>query len=189
VTHASDSPFVHISVDEEFDEMFELAPVESAAVEAIKRELVEGPSEATVSITNDAELQRLNSQFRCADKPTDVLSFGSEDASNGSVPTSDPEFVSGPEEAPSLGEIIISFDQAKLQADVAGRPVEHELALLATHGILHLLGFDHAEPETERDMFARTDRILEAVLGADAMPIMPVMDSLDDIASTAKVGG
>jgi hypothetical protein len=70
VTHASDSPFVHISVDEEFDEMFELAPVESAAVEAIKRELVEGPSEATVSITNDAELQRLNSQFRGADKPT-----------------------------------------------------------------------------------------------------------------------
>jgi probable rRNA maturation factor len=189
VTPASGSPLVHISVDEEFDEMFELAPVESAASEAIARELVKGPNEATISITNDAELQRLNLQFRGADKPTDMLSFGSEDAHNGTVPTSDPEFISGPDESPSLGEVIISFDQAKRQADIAGRPVEHELALLATHGILHLLGFDHADAVTERDMFARTDRILEAVLGADAMPIMPVMDSLDDIAAAEKVGG
>jgi probable rRNA maturation factor len=189
VTPASGSPLVHISVDEEFDEMFELAPVKSAATEAILHELVEGPSEATVSITSDEELQRLNFQFRGADKPTDVLSFGSEDASNGTVPVSDPDFVSGPDESPSLGEVIISFDQAKIQADIADRPVEHELALLATHGVLHLLGFDHADADTERDMFGRTDRILEAVLGADAMPIMPVMDSLDDIAAAAKVGG
>lgn len=189
VTHATDSPLVHISVDEEFDKMFELAPVESAAIEAIKRELIEGPNQANVSITNDEELQRLNLQFRATDKPTDVLSFGSEDASNGNVPSSDPNFVSSPEEAPSLGEVIISFNQAKLQANFAGRPVEHELALLATHGTLHLLGFDHAEPETERDMFARTDQILEAVLGTDAMPITPVMNSLDDTPSTARVGG
>jgi probable rRNA maturation factor len=189
VTPASGSPLVHISVDEEFDEMFELAPVKSAATEAIRRELVEGPGEATVSITNDAELQRLNLQFRGTDQPTDVLSFGSEDASNGTVPISDGDFVSGPDESPSLGEVIISFDQAKLQADVAGRPVEHELALLATHGVLHLLGFDHTDADTERDMFSRTDQILEAVLGADAMPIMPVMDSMDDIPAATKVGG
>ncbi|NQW16132.1 MAG: rRNA maturation RNase YbeY [Chloroflexi bacterium] len=169
--------------------MFDVAPVESAATESIARELVEGPNEVTISITSDEELRRLNLQFRGVDKPTDVLSFGSDDASNGTVPASDPDFVTGPDEMPSLGEIIISFDQAKLQADVAKRPVEHELALLATHGVLHLLGFDHADAETERDMFSRTDRILEAVLGPEAMPIMPVMDSLDDMAATAKVGG
>ncbi len=189
MTPASGTPIVHISIDEEFEEMFEVARVESAATEAILRELVEGPNEATLSITNDEELRRLNLQFRGVDKPTDVLSFGSDEASNGTVPASDPEFVSGPDESPSLGEVIISFDQAKLQADVAGRPVEHELALLAAHGILHLLGFDHADADSQRVMFGRTDRILEAVLGADAMPIMPVMDSLDDIAAAPMVGG
>jgi probable rRNA maturation factor len=189
VTPASGSPIVHVSVDEEFDEMFDLAPVGLAATETILRELVEGPNEVAVSITNDMELQRLNLQFRGLDKPTDVLSFGSEEASNGTVPATDPAFVSGPDEAASLGEVIISFDQAKLQADVARRPIEHELALLATHGVLHLLGFDHADGDSQRAMFGRTDRILEAVLGADAMPIMPVMDSLDDISAAAKVGG
>ena len=85
MTPASGSPIVHVSVDEEFDEMFDLAPVGLAATETILRELVEGPNEAAVSITNDMELQRLNLQFRGLDKPTTRLQTSVPDDMRGRV--------------------------------------------------------------------------------------------------------
>jgi probable rRNA maturation factor len=72
------------------------------------------------------------------------------------------EFVS-PEEVVRLGEVIISLDTAKRQAAEAGRALEAEVAHLLVHGILHLLGYDHAEPEEERAMQARERELLAGV--------------------------
>jgi probable rRNA maturation factor len=102
---------------------------EAATAVAPKRAL-------TCLITSDAELQRLNREFRRKDYPTDVLSFPS---GNGQ----------------ELGEIAISLDRALEQASRMGHSVEEELRILILHGILHLCGMDH---ETDSGGMARAER-------------------------------
>ena len=99
-------------------------------------------------VTNDKELRRLNRQFRKKDYATDVLSFRLENAGD-SV----------------LGEIAISFDKAKQQAEEHGHAVGDEVALLMLHGVLHLLGMDH---ETDRGQMARAERQWRSSLGLPA---------------------
>ena len=186
------TPVIDLSVDEPFEHRFDQAVVESAAAAAIRRELIRlgrtGPAHVSITVTDDSELQRLNRDFRGLDKPTDVLAFGSVDALDGDVNQAGDGFPTPPGQTPTLGDVIISFDQAARQAETAGRPVEHELALLATHGVLHLLGFDHANATDEAVMFGKTDEILAEVLGRDAMPVTPVMDALDDVSPAAGTG-
>ena len=88
-------------------------------------------------ITSDEELRRLNRQFREKDHPTDVLSF--------------PAL----EQADVLGDIAISFEQAKQQAAERRHTVGEEIGVLMLHGVLHLLGMDH---ESDRGQMARTER-------------------------------
>ncbi len=176
------TPAVDLSVDEPFEHRFDQAVVESAGAAAIRRALKSGPAHVSIIVTDDAELQRLNRDFRGLDRATDVLSFGSANAFSGDVKDDGDGFVTPPGQTATLGDVIISFDRAARQAAIAGRPIEHELALLAAHGVLHLLGFDHANAVDEAAMFARTNEILTEVLGPDAMPVTPVMDTLDDVA-------
>jgi probable rRNA maturation factor len=98
-------------------------------------------------ITNDEELRRLNRQFRKKDYATDVLSF----------PALENDDV--------LGEIAISFDQAKQQAAERHHRVGEEIAVLMLHGLLHLLGMDH---ETDRGQMARAERKWRSSLGLPA---------------------
>ncbi len=182
------TPAVDLSVEEPFDHRFDRAVVESAAAAAIRRELKSGPPHVSITVTDDGELQRLNRDFRGLDTPTDVLSFGSTEAIEGAVKEEEDGFVTPPGQTPTLGDVVISFDQAARQAETAGRPVEHELALLAAHGVLHLLGFNHANAADETVMFGKTDEILTEVLGPDAMPVTPVMEALDDIAPASGTG-
>lgn len=109
---------------------------------------------------------------------TDVLSFATAPADNGEVREDQGEFVMPPSIRPALGDIVMSYPQARRQAEAAGRPVEHEIALLTAHGVLHLLGYDHANPEDERVMFSKTDDILAEVLGPEAVPMIPVLDEI-----------
>ena len=102
----------------------------------------------TIAITTDDEIQHLNSQFRGIDLPTDVLSFSSDELD----PASGVRY---------LGDIVISFNRASIQAASAGHPVLDELKLLVIHGILHLLGYDHDTPETKSKMWAIQDQLLE----------------------------
>ena len=67
-----------------------------------------------------------------------------------------------------VGEVIISYPQCQRQADARGKSVEDELALLITHGVLHLLGYDHVEPEDEREMQALEQKVLARVGLAEA---------------------
>jgi probable rRNA maturation factor len=89
-----------------------------------------------VLITGDAELRRLNRQFRNKDYPTDVLSF----------PAATPD---------SLGDLAISLGRARAQAREFGHTVEDEIRILMLHGVLHLLGMDH---ETDSGAMARTEK-------------------------------
>jgi len=87
--------------------------------------------------------------------PTDVMSFPMDELEPGGRPDS-------PEPGPSmLGDIVLCPEFAMGQAQKAGHSLDHELALLTVHGVLHLLGYDHAEPEEEKEMFALQAQLLE----------------------------
>ena len=123
----------------------------------------------SVVIADDEALLELNARYRGEAAVTDVLSFSPHhagpylgDDGEGASDDADgfPDFPApdgGPEE---LGEVVISYPQAKRQAREAGRPVALEVETLVAHGVLHLLGYDHAEPDEERAMFALQDAAL-----------------------------
>ncbi len=72
-------------------------------------------------------------------------------------------FISAPEAQNYLGDVVISFPTAERQAAAVGHSVAEELCLLTVHGVLHLLGYDHASPEEEADMWARQSQILASL--------------------------
>jgi probable rRNA maturation factor len=87
--------------------------------------------------------------------PTDVMSFPMDELEPGGRPDT-------PDPGPSmLGDIVLCPQFAAKQAEAAGHSLGHELALLTVHGVLHLLGYDHAEPEEEKEMFALQRQLLE----------------------------
>ena len=102
-----------------------------------------------VLITDAEEIQRLNFSYRQIDRVTDVLTFP---AWEGDVILCPPDGY--------LGDIAICFERAQEQAEEYGHSLERELAFLAVHGALHLLGYDHMEPDDERKMLAQQDEIL-----------------------------
>ena len=99
-------------------------------------------SEVSVTLTNDQRIHELNLQYRGIDRPTDVLSFAFRDSD-------EPEIFSDADQPEILGDIIISIDRAKSQAEEFGHSIRREIVFLTVHGILHLLGYDHME-ETDR---------------------------------------
>jgi probable rRNA maturation factor len=116
---------------------------------------LEGTESAQMSllITDDGTIRTLNAQYRGVDEVTDVLSFSAEHPGHWEGETEPPEdiggvdFVMPPGEPSPLGEVIVSYSQAQRQAEERGAPLEHELALLVVHGVLHLTGHDHLDPE------------------------------------------
>jgi probable rRNA maturation factor len=111
-----------------------------------------GPSELTLVITDDDGIQALNRDFLGKDAPTDVLAFAALEDSG--------PFVAAPEAGGYLGDVIVSYPRAVAQAREHGHSPEQELNLLVVHGILHLLGYDHADDEGKAVMWARQDAIL-----------------------------
>lgn len=108
--------------------------------------------EVSVLLTDDGEIHELNRTWRGKDKPTDVLAFAYDEA-GGPI---------GP-----LGDVIISIERAAKQAASRRVTLDAELELLAVHGTLHLLGYDHAEPEEAREMRARTRAIRRKIAAAE----------------------
>ena len=118
-----------------------------------------GSSALSIVIADDETVRDLNNRFRGVDEVTDVLAFG---ATSENAPTpSDAAFPPLPGEE-SLGEVVVSQPQAARQAPANGATVERETALLIVHGVLHLLGHEHAEPEGAAAM----RRLEEQALGA-----------------------
>jgi len=104
-----------------------------------------------IVVTDDATVRELNRRYAGEDAPTDVLSFSLREGEPFPRPGRRP---------PPLGEVVVSLPTAERQARAAGRPLRQEVAHLLVHGILHLLGYDHARPEEEREMRAREEAIL-----------------------------
>jgi probable rRNA maturation factor len=101
------------------------------------RRRVTGGREFQCLITGDAEMQRLNREFRKKDYPTDVLSFPTEPGAHKK------RREAGMPEPCSLGDIAISLDRARAQAREFGHAVDDEICILMLHGVLHLMGMDH----------------------------------------------
>jgi len=113
--------------------------------------------EIGLRLTDDTEIQELNAQYRHQNKPTDVLSFA---ALEGDYPLSEEMLAS---ESLYLGDIVISIDTAQRQAQQQDYPLPTELAWLASHGLLHLLGWDHPDEESLSQMLKQQVILLEAV--------------------------
>jgi len=142
---------ISIQVDEPFAAEVDAADLAQVIVAALASE-GRADAEVTLVITDDEAMAALNQQYRGVAGPTDVLSFPAQEPA--------PGFVSAPEADAYLGDIIIALPFTRRQAAELGRPLAAELRLLAAHGVLHLLGYDHAEPAEEAAMWARQDAIL-----------------------------
>ena len=106
-------------------------------------------TEVSILLTRDADIRLLNKEFRSIDQPTDVLSFPQNQDEDLSIPGK--KF---------LGDIAVSLDTAKIQANEHGLVLKEEIVLLLIHGILHLLGYDHEISEQEDKKMRITTREL-----------------------------
>ncbi len=123
---------------------------------ALRRQRCAPNTTVGVVLVSDRAIRRLNRRFLGRDRPTDVLAFpGGTDGPR--APGSGPRY---------LGDVVISADRARVQARQAGHPVRSEVALLAVHGVLHLLGYDDHRPADAAAM-ARRQRTLVAETGLE----------------------
>lgn len=136
-------------ITEEFEKLFN-----DVVKESLRYEEFDPECEVSLSIVSNDEIQEINKQFREIDAPTDVLSFPLltfEEGEQADVNENN-EIM--------LGDIIISIDKAKAQADEYGHGLRRELAFLTAHSMLHLMGYDHMEEEEQTEMFKKQDDIL-----------------------------
>ena len=130
--------------------------VRRAVETTLDYEQYENPIEVSVTFTDNEGIRELNRKFRNIDRATDVLSFPLFDYTGESEEPPVDEFVG------MLGDIVISLEQAKKQAEEFGHSFEREAAFLTVHSMLHLLGYDHeAGGDEEADMRRRQREILD----------------------------
>ena len=121
--------------------------------EACKELDIQDDLELSVIFVDDKRIHEINRESRHIERSTDVISFALED--------SEQYYIEGmPRE---IGDIFISIDHAKMQAEEYGHSFFREMCFLFTHGLLHLLGFDHMNEEDEKVMFGRQKTILDAL--------------------------
>ena len=121
----------------------------SLALRVLRAESCTEDTEVSILLTDDECITILNGQYRDAEGPTDVLSFSQHEGED--------EFVS---EENVLGDVVISVETAKRQADERGADLDPEIDMLLVHGLLHLLGYDHAESDEAEKLFARQSELL-----------------------------
>ena len=121
--------------------------------QALKTLGIEDDVEVSCVLVDDERIHEINREYRHIDRSTDVISFAMED--------NDQFYVEGMPR--TLGDIFISVDHAKKQAEEYGHSLRREMCFLFTHGILHLLGYDHMTDEQEKEMFGLQDQILGAL--------------------------
>ena len=173
---------VHLTIEEPFQEELAAGWVRRVVSSAMSQALPPGrEAQVAVLVTGDQTVRQLNRDYRGVDEVTDVLSFSAEhsgpwegegppvaDPSPGSdCPGESLEFKLPPGELPPLGEVIVSYPQARRQA-LERQPsdplaVGRELALLLVHGVLHLVGYDHGEPVETVRMQEREQAALASV--------------------------
>ena len=124
--------------------------LEHAARVALVHESEAEDSDLSIVLTDNVQLQEVNLNYLGIDAPTDVLSFPASETN----PETDRRY---------LGDILISVPRAQSQAEAAGHSLESEIQLLVVHGVLHLLGHDHAEPDEKARMWQAQAEILDSL--------------------------
>ena len=162
-------------------ELYEALPVEELARFVMEGEGLPANAEVSVSFVDDAQMARLNAEFRGKEGPTDVLSFECDGLDDGfddfagfggvaGPDAGDAPDAASPADAPAqlleapylLGDVVIAPDVLARQTQRFGTTFEGELSLLVVHGLLHLCGYDHIDDDEAREMEAREVELLEA---------------------------
>ncbi|MBQ9279843.1 MAG: rRNA maturation RNase YbeY [Clostridia bacterium] len=139
---------------EEIDNLEEENLIKKVIDCVLKEESIKRNLDVYVTLTNNQVIQKINAEHRNIDRPTDVLSFPMFDREE--IPSLHTEG----ETEDILGDIIISVEKVREQAEEYGHSFERELAYLVTHGMLHLLGYDHMIEEEKAVMRKREEEIL-----------------------------
>ncbi|MFC1922446.1 rRNA maturation RNase YbeY [Chloroflexota bacterium] len=138
---------VFLNIADQYSDFLNSSHLERSVLAALNHQGVSPDSDLTILVDDDQRIQKLNYEYLSIDAPTDVLAF--------------PAGFSDPDTGHTyLGDVIISFPQAKSQANKQGHPLEAEIQLLVVHGVLHLLGFDHLESEDKEIMWSAQSQIL-----------------------------
>ena len=182
LSNTEPSRAIDIAVAEPFGQELSEAWLRWVTECALQAALLPGePGQMSLLIADDDAIRELNREFRGLNEVTDVLSFSASHAGywqgeaeapadrylKPSLPEEDSlGFVLPPDELPVLGDVVISYPQARRQAQERGKLVERELALLIVHGVLHLMGYDHLAPEETAVMQAKERAALSLVLDA-----------------------
>lgn len=127
-----------------------------AALQAAEGALDGPPVEISLVLTSDAAVQELNRDWRGQDKPTNVLSFATQDEEDAPVVVGAPLL---------LGDIVMAFGTCRREATEQGKEFAHHAAHLVVHGVLHLLGWDHEEDESEAEEMERLEAAILARFG------------------------
>ena len=151
---------IDVQVDEAFAPLVQVHELQRVAA-AVLLHAQAADGRLVIVVTDDDAVQTLNREYRMVDAATDVLSFPAQDVAGDA-----PELVLPPELAAEmrqyLGDVVIAYPYAARQAAHFGNSVAAELRLLTAHGVLHLLGYDHATSEDEAEMWAVQEQVLSA---------------------------
>ena len=153
---------INVLVDEDLEGCPEATWLESLVEKVLIDQGVDSRAELGLVMVGQARIRQLNLSYLGQDEPTDVLSFSMLAEPSGAEIA---PFVAPPDGIKHLGEVIISYPQAVIQAAEHRHSVQREIATLLIHGVLHILGFDHDEPERERQMRATEAEILSHIEG------------------------
>lgn len=147
-----------IEVDDALADEIDVAAIRAAIVATLAAHTASDAA-VTVVLTTDDEVRALNAQFRGVDAPTDVLSFPARETQP-DAPTLVLPAEMAAELERYLGDLVIAYPYSARQAAHYGNSITAELQLLAVHGVLHLLGYDHQDATSEAVMWAQQERVL-----------------------------
>lgn len=150
---------INVLIDDRFEEYLDINWLQSVVRQVLMAQDVSSDAEVGLVIASQERVQELNRGYLGKDTPTDVLAFSMLPAGG------EPSFVLPPDGVLHLGEVIISYPQAVIQAEEQGHPVKKEMVILIIHGLLHLLGYEDEKPESKCQMVAREGEILSQIEG------------------------
>jgi probable rRNA maturation factor len=150
---------INVLIDEELKGKLEVSWLRSIAEQVLAAQGVGTNVELGLVIATRERVKQLNRDYLGRDEPTDVLAFSAKEEVGADLPP----FVQPPDGVLHLGEVIISYPQAVIQAEEYQHSVKKEVAILIIHGVLHLLGYEHDKPELELKMRAREAELLSCI--------------------------
>jgi len=150
---------INVLIDEALRECLEASWLQSVAEKVLVAKGVGADVELGLVIATQERVQQLNQSYLGRDEPTDVLAFSAVEE----IGVDFPPFVQPPDGVLHLGEVIISYPQAIIQAGEHVHSIKREIAILIIHGVLHLLGYEHDKPELEQQMKTKEAEILSYI--------------------------